>query len=252
MGSNLITMPLLNIPTTLDDARRRVYDHVTPAGYELPISRITSALLDPRIVDSVKYRTLRGKMSNANVLRDDLWAQYLQIPHDKRHRRLFPKEYKGSTGELEKSDYAPSIGKEHQEWYRLKNLNDDDKQRIVNVARNLNIGQNKQTRVLSQFLGPHTIGRGYDDRGEYASYYDLWDLAPIGFVGPDQSMGFGKPVPVYDRIYLDDYYGVSEPTHSTWLPEVNVYGGKLKQSGKKNLRPARGKGLLNTIGGEQL
>jgi len=74
MGSNLITMPLLNIPTTLDDARRRVYDHVTPAGYELPISRITSALLDPRIVDSVKYRTLRGKMSNANVLRDDLWA----------------------------------------------------------------------------------------------------------------------------------------------------------------------------------
>jgi len=65
-------------------------------------------------------------------------------------------------------------------------------------------------------------------------------------------MGFGKPVPVYDRIYLDDYYGVSEPTHSTWLPEVNVYGGKLKQSGKKNLRPARGKGLLNTIGGEQL
>ena len=248
----LITMPLLSIPTSIDDARRRVYDHVTPSGYQLPISRITSALLDPRIVNSVKYRTINGQMSNANVLRDDLWAQYLQIPHDKRHRKIYPKGYEGSTGELEESNYVPSVGNEHKQWYRLKNLNDQDKDRIVDFAKKLNIGQNKQSGILRKFLGPHTIGRGYDDRGEYASYYDLWDLAPIGFMGPDQSMGFGKPVPVYDRIYLDDYYGVSEPTHSTWLPEVNVYGGKSKQSNKKNLRPTRGKGLLNTIGGEQL
>ena len=74
MGNNLITVPLLNVPTTLDDARRRVYDHVTPAGYELPISRITSALLDPRVVNSIKYRTRNGQITNANVFRDDLWA----------------------------------------------------------------------------------------------------------------------------------------------------------------------------------
>ena len=64
------------------------------------------------------------------------------------------------------------------------------------------------------------------------SYYDKCDLDPF-FYGQgerDITMGIGKPVNIYDRIYLDDYYGVKQPTHATYLPEVTIYGKKKKGS----------------------
>ena len=46
-------------------------------------------------------------------------------------------------------------------------------------------------------------------------------------------MGIGKPVHIYDRIYLDDYYGVKQPTHGVYLPEITVRGKRsLKNRGK--------------------
>jgi len=47
------------------------------------------------------------------------------------------------------------------------------------------------------------------------------------------SMGIGNPVPIYDRIYLDDYYKVPNPYRGgVYLPEVVVYSPKKKISGK--------------------
>jgi hypothetical protein len=77
----------------------------------------------------------------------------------------------------------------------------------------------------------------YDDNGEYVSYYDKWDLAPIfEGINKDQSFGIGKPIELYDRLYLDDYYGIgNKGGHATWLPEVTVTPNEYKNGGKLGL-----------------
>lgn len=52
-------------------------------------------------------------------------------------------------------------------------------------------------------LGNFRIGKGSDERGEYFSYYDLFDIDR----GNEKSNTFvtAKPFEIYDRIYIKDY-----------------------------------------------
>lgn len=161
---------------------------------------------------------------------DDIWAKYLSIPENQRRFKT----------RIEESAYRPKMGgNENLSYYRLP-LTDYEKDKLIEETNNLPIGKNKVTDLFSGYnLADHTIGRGIDARGEYRSYYDRWDINPfsgkyqgwdIPFLRnlPDTTMGIGKPVEIYDRIYLDDYYGVSESTHATYLPEVTVFSSKHK------------------------
>lgn len=48
----------------------------------------------------------------------------------------------------------------------------------------------------------YTIGHGSDDKGNYISVYDYWDMNPLsGSGGKDESFGMGNPIELYDRIY---------------------------------------------------
>ena len=62
---------------------------------------------------------------------------------------------------------------------------------------------------------------------QYLSYYDAWNLNPMRgnsadgnfnfmsglFNEGDLTNGLGHPFELYDRVYLDDYYGISsKPT----------------------------------------
>jgi hypothetical protein len=54
----------------------------------------------------------------------------------------------------------------------------------------------------------HFVTFNKDERGEYASYYDKWDINPfpkLEKAGVD--LNFGKPLELYDRIYYKDYNG---------------------------------------------
>jgi hypothetical protein len=69
-------------------------------------------------------------------------------------------------------------------------------------------------------------------------------LAPIfEGINKDQSFGIGKPIELYDRLYLDDYYGIGDKGgHSTWLPEVTVTPNEYKKGGSIHIKPEnRGK-----------
>ena len=161
---------------------------------------------------------------------DELWANYLQIPENERR----------FDTRLKTSKYRPQMGGESDTTYYKLPLTDSEKEYLIEETESLPIGRNKVSDILSGYnLADHTIGRGFDSRGEYRSYYDRWDINPfngkyqgtnIPFLNslPDASFGIGKPVAVYDRIYLDDYYGVPEPTHATYLPEVTVYSSRAK------------------------
>lgn len=56
-------------------------------------------------------------------------------------------------------------------------------------------------REATNAIGQFRIGSGKDDRGEYISYYDLFDAS----TGNAKNLYWAKSFEIYDRIYVKDY-----------------------------------------------
>ena len=223
----------------IDTVRKRLYDRVVPASYDDAYFRFKNAINK----NSPVYNG--DKNFYAYVNRDDIWANYLQIPESKRRN-----DYDGMKHKVINSKYSPTIGSQGD----YKTLTDMERfyPHIIREAKNksitetteeggrieehdpLNFGQSKVSKILGNFFGPHLVSRGLDPkRGEYISFYDKWDLSPIGEANTsDESRGIGKPIEFYDRIYLDDYYDIPEEYRKSlenayyagYLPEVEITG----------------------------
>lgn len=80
------------------------------------------------------------------------------------------------------------------------------------------------------FLNNATMSSGHDGRGEYLSIFDTWDYNTGVYAKPGDNIGKhidGKPFDIYDRIYLDDYFGMpKEYRGSTYIPELIVTANK--------------------------
>lgn len=230
-----------NLP--IDTIRQRLYDNITPIGYNDVIKRVKSAVKDNKRED------IKGMLDSSfefdeqgyNMQRDALWAQYLQIPENKRHRLY---DLYNKSARLKKAEYQPSIGKKSNMFYSLT-LPGYIKDKVVEEGIGLNYNDRKGIAArnletflpsaLGNYLGDYTVSKGHDDKGSYISYYDMWDLDPSGRNKGDASMSIGKPIPIYDRIYLDDYYGVDSSArpgtyYGGYLPEVII---KPKRNDKK-------------------
>lgn len=250
--------------------RQRLYDNITPYEYDKPVKRVFNALVNnKRDTEMFQDTTRFGNFSQYDLDEngympsvDDLWAQYLGIPQDKRHNIQ-------DKVVVSKSDYKPTQSKEDTQYYKL-DLPNESWEDIIRESRGFNpepyfefkkdgrytktatlkyrgrpqlkIGESRSflpyDYLLNIALRNITAGRGYDDNGEYVSYYDKWDLAPIfEGINKDQSFGIGKPIELYDRLYLDDYYGIGDKGgHSTWLPEVTVTPNEYKKGGSIHIK----------------
>lgn len=227
-----------NLP--IDIIRKRLYDGVLPIGYNNATERIKKALSGKKYSDSTYYWEIR----------DPIWAEYLQIPEKQRHNSHFR--------ELQQSDFRPTVGDDPSAVYYVypnsyggRRMTSRNADRLIKSANGvafsqdlrdnydyrinnneyLKFGQSKVDAPLSNAFGAHTVSRNVDpSRGEYVSYYDLWDLAPFKGHGSDESMGIGKPVRFYDRLYLDNFYGADSSVrgypkgtyYGGWLPEVTI------------------------------
>ena len=212
----------------MPEIRRRLYDYVDPYGYDDFGSRINTALSGNQ-----------GEYPMHLHGRDDIFAEYLGIPKDKRHN------YEDSIKVIP-SKYRPTKGDDPNSNYKALDIDDSTKFNLIFDAlydgRTNKLSRNNSS--LTDLLSTHTIGTGFDDKGQYVSYYDLWDINPkvgesavdlnnspeektinkiIGNNKKDVSLGIGKPVEFYDRIYLNDYFNVT--------PEVEknaYYGGYIR------------------------
>ena len=231
---------------TIDFIRKRLYNNVLPWGYnDIPQRAYNAIVKNKKEVDETRDKALR----------DDLWATYLQIPKKERHN------IKGGKVTLEKANYSPKGANPNKEVYKFKDLLDVTKFGLLNYAgiipysvnfdsgEYLPIGKNRVVypKDLGAFtelegLGQFTVGRGYDKKGDYVSYYDSWDLGETN-KNPyrDATFGIGKPFNVYDRIYLDDYFGVpNEHKGGIYLPEVLVTGTrKQHRNGGIHITPSK-------------
>lgn len=214
---------------SIDEVRWLLYNHLSPVGYHKAQERLISAL-NHKQTDKPSY--------DLNPYRDDIWATYLNIPKEKRHNItkmiLRPSDYRPSKGNVYK---AYKLALSHSEKADIINealspyiTRTSRKRKKTRIVKNgvLGFNQNKVSNILNTYLGSHTIGRGLDSKGEYVSYYDLWDLNPIDTeAGEDATGGIGKPVNIYDRIYLDDYFNI--PKENRILDKDTYYGGYLPE-----------------------
>lgn len=185
--------------------------------------------------EKTDYATI-GDIKTPLSIVDGIWAEYLQIPKENR------KKFAGPT--IQQSKYKPSFGGRSDVNYYALPLTKSARASVVNEGLGLPIGRNMVTTTLEDSgntvynLGQYTLGRGMDTKGDYISYYDVFDLNPFSdkYNGTDipilnklddASFGIGKPVHIYDRIYLDDYYGMpNEYRGSSYLPELEVFKEK--------------------------
>lgn len=234
-----------------DTIKMRLYDNIDPVTYKYPVSRVKNA---------VKYNNKEDQAADYNSSRDLLWAEYLGIPAENRHITYASKF---NNNKLIESKYKPSINRQGSKYYVTPQMYGDEDVYIPELIadsngqrvwdspfskrslkakiprweqnsldkdrnRHLDFGESKLSTVLGGSLGTHTISKGVDpNRGQYVSYYDRWDLTPISGINEDQFTKLGTPVNIYDRIYLDDYYGVDSSArpgtyYGGYLPEVTI------------------------------
>lgn len=191
--------------------------------------------------------------------RDDIWRTYLGIPSNQAHE--IPQGY--LINSVIPSKYKPDNAKENTNYYTLSNIPDSAINALIRIGigrynnslntlnKGLELGQSRVSKGpgsndltgMMQWLGNYWIKRGLDPtKGEYVSFSDLWDIAPL-HNREDESRGLGHPISFYDKIYLDDYYGVDSKQllkeekkldkdiyYQGYLPELvikNKQGGKL-------------------------
>lgn len=120
--------------------------------------------------------------------RMDAYNLYLGIPQ------------KNNT--LEVSNQVPSKSTEKNKTYYK--YNDEAKNKLAKELidwANTNSEEKGVLTDLKQFvMGDYTVSKGKDKRGNYISYYDKWDLDPIG--SQVKSLDYGKPFEMYDKIYV--------------------------------------------------
>ena len=204
----------------------RLLRNINPAtSYDNPYGRLFNAL----ILNKSDYSDDRDPIADA------AFAKYLGYKYDK--------------DVIKKSKYAPTKAKDKvkKDYYTFDGLiinNSKDKFAEENTIDFLNAVRalpfngtalGNYPPVLNDF----TYSRGFDNKGEYVSVYDKYDINPFGKNKyGDKSFGLGEPFEFYDRLYLDDYYGIPEKYRgTTYLPEIIVtpkaQGGYLQNQPSK-------------------
>lgn len=188
---------------------------------------------------------------------DELWAKYLSIPDKKRLNKSHTvKETQYRPSALESSPYK---GTENNPYYSLPTPPQLQKS-LVEETDMLKPNTGKVSPVFTTYnMGAGGVGKFYDGNREYRSFYDRWDLNPFngrygGLDVPilrnfeDVSMGIGTPVNVYNRLYLDEYYGLDKPVEGQWLPEVVVSAKKKPAPVNQSEADASIEHLSNLLG----
>jgi len=191
---------------------------------------------------------LQDKADALTVLQhEDAKDVYLGMPQ--RTGTLKPAEYFPTQGVLNNGMYVtymrePSFIEDviipTYNNYQTRKVNKEGKKllgEVISFPKNVSnvhtITPKGNAVVTLPFLSNATMSKGYDKKGEYVSIFDTWDYNTDLFATPGDNVGSsikGKPFDIYDRYYLDDIYGVKEPTHAKYLPEITVEAKRKKKS----------------------
>ena len=159
--------------------RKNLAKNLYPVGYHFPVSRIV-------------FNGLFGIQSpyRADYKQSDF--DWTSESDQSRDRYALLSKYLGENSGVsfdeiyKQSEYSPSTSSQQNVKYYT--INDS------NILSRIK-------RLGGQAMN-YTIGKGRDDKGEYYSFYDLWDINPWQDSGKsDITHGIGTPIELYDRVY---------------------------------------------------
>lgn len=197
---NAITYDIVNGAKTagkkiLNKVRQVLYNRVDPYSYD--IGQAVSQLVG------------KGRETKKNDVYDALWARYLNRSNADVGYNI--DDY------LQPATYKPNKGTPVGQLYRLtpKSWDGDEDLNPLGDIQLYEMLKSGKTSDLGDGvggaktgLGTYTRSLGQDEKGKYMSYYDEWDISPIGNKsgkeGKDQTFGIGTPFSVYDRRYYTD------------------------------------------------
>lgn len=175
----------------------RLANNLYPGGYNDMISRVKSTVVDNKKEEERKWMDDSSTERWAKN-RKDAFNLYLGKPQ--------------TDNTFAVSDYRPSVEKNKNTTYYKINENNfyygdgnifqnlmNDIQSKSKMTSDKPLENNLKKVSIDSYgniMGDFTISTGKDERGNYISYYDLWDLAPANF---------GKPYEIYDRFYYNIY-----------------------------------------------
>lgn len=205
---------------------------------------------DPKLIDKAKklnmdynsYKKLAESMNKSNISLEDAKDIYLGMPQ-RSNTFSFATE-SPSMGQLTnayKSNYL-STDKNIIEKFLIPAYHNiisgtvkggDVTDKDWKAGDIIKLGASRQNGVTGlPVLGRATVGVGVDPkRGPYVSYYDKWDVQLSGESGGKDNVVStivgGVPFDIYDRIYLDEYYGTNSVPeegdyYGRYLPEIIV------------------------------
>ncbi len=197
----------------------RIEKSIEPRGYALFRKDFIRFLLnkerDRQTLSEEKFslEDLEGfEKSNQSYQksRDDAWRFYLGLPQ--------------KYGTFSISDYQPKESKEKKYYYSVPELEqkifdlfreESDNKDYLNPLRLVpgdKYGRNPahmkvgDSYVLQEpyIMGHYTLSYAQDERGHYLSYYDIWDINPIGRkIELGKMLKLGKSFEIYNRIYFN-------------------------------------------------
>lgn len=152
------------------------------------------------------YETITDKKGHN---REDAWRLYLGLPQ--KHNTFDISVHQPKKSNQDK--YYFKINNFLEPFRKLHNNNDvhviyDFIKFVEDIkperaAKGKNVGATDDEHAI---MGTYKLSLGVDDLGYYISYYDRWDLDPMG------GKVIGKPFEIYDRIYYNpDTFEIIEP-----------------------------------------
>lgn len=104
------------------------------------------------------------------------------------------------------SNSKPTISKDiNQQYYSL--TDDAFYDELINDPYNHTLEKDSSYISIPKesVMGSFKVSKGNDEKGDYISYYDKWDINPldlkIPIIDKEITTDFGKPFEIYDRIY---------------------------------------------------
>jgi hypothetical protein len=208
--------------TPVNFAKDRLRKNLVPYGYTNPAGRVYDAIVKDKSTPFVSEdkRTVLG-LKDVSPERRDAFKLYMNNPQENNTFGI--------------SNYTPSLKDKNSNngpYYKINNLYGDpteddwfvnffynsNKNRVTDAALpNLiktpfdNLTKTPPTlmNLQNDIMGHYKTSIGSDERGNYMSYYDKWDLNPKEvknpITGKEIPTDIGKPFEIYDRVYFKDY-----------------------------------------------
>jgi hypothetical protein len=238
----------------LEFAKHQVAENLKPVGYGKPLERIGKAIMGDSAVGSKSWfekREEEGKKTynDTAAIKERQALLSMMLKKSGPSQGITISEYKPSNSKEEDAVYYDSAQTKQGIIDRIK-TDPNWRDKFTNNKNGVPTVVGRRFQKGRNVLGNYTLQLGKDEKGEYISYYDIWDLNP--YKGKNDALntitdglqsfaGVNAPE-IYGRVYIDEVK--DKTTANDLYQKYNSYptrqnGGLLKYQTKGKVQPQK-------------